>query len=43
VPVAVATAVPAGPGAALVIVSPGGYRVEGLDLGTATALLRALG
>ena len=41
VPVAVAT--PAGPGAVLVVVSPGGYRVEGLDLATATALLRALG
>jgi hypothetical protein len=29
--------------AALSIVSPGGYRVAGLDLATATALLRALG
>jgi len=29
--------------AALVVVSPGGYRVEGLDLATATVLLRALG
>jgi len=43
VPVAVATPAPEGPGAALVVVSPGGYRVEGLDLATATALLRALG
>ena len=43
VPVAVATPAPAGPGPALVVVSPGGYRVEGLDLPTATALLRALG
>ena len=45
VPVAVAVATPAPeePGAALVVVSPGGYRVEGLDLATATALLRALG
>src|SRR2546422_10161674 len=43
VPVAVATPAPAGPRAALVVVSPGGYRVEGLDLATATALLRALG
>jgi hypothetical protein len=42
VPVAVVAA-PAGPPAALVVVSPGGYRVEGLDLPTATALLRALG
>jgi len=41
--VAVATPAPAGPGPALVVVSPGGYRVEGLDLPTATALLRALG
>ena len=42
VPVAVAApaAVPAAP---LVVVSPGGYRVEGLDLATAGALLRALG
>jgi len=31
------------PTAALVVVSPSGYRVEGLDLATATALLRALG
>jgi hypothetical protein len=29
--------------AAVVVVSPGGYRVEGLDLATATGLLRALG
>jgi len=43
VPVAVAVATPEGPGPALVVVSPGGYRVEGLDLPTATALLRALG
>jgi hypothetical protein len=27
----------------LVVVSPGGYRVEGLDLASASALLRALG
>ena len=41
VPVTVAAAeVPA---AALVVVSPGGYRVEGLDVATASALLRALG
>jgi hypothetical protein len=40
VPVAVA---PEEPTAALVIVSPGGYRVEGLDLRTTSALLRALG
>ena len=40
VPVAVAPEIPAG---ALVVVSPGGYRVEGLDLPTASALLRALG
>jgi len=38
VPVAVAM-----PAATLVVVSPGGYRVEGLDLPTASALLRALG
>jgi transposase len=31
------------PPPALVVVSPGGYRVEGLDLPTASALLRALG
>jgi len=43
VPVAVATPAPEEPGAALVVVSPGGYRVEGLDLPTMTALLRALG
>jgi hypothetical protein len=47
VPVAVAApagvAPPAVPAAALVVVSPGGYRVEGLDLATASALLRALG
>jgi hypothetical protein len=42
VPVAV-TAAPEGPTPALIIVSPGGYRVEGLDLSSATALLRALG
>ena len=41
VPVAVAT--PAVPAPPLVVVSPGGYRVEGLDLATASALLRALG
>src|SRR2546425_11029915 len=29
--------------AALVVLSPGGYRVEGLDLPTAITLLRALG
>ena len=39
-PVAVAPEIPAG---TLVVVSPGGYRVEGLDLPTASALLRALG
>ena len=44
VPVDVAIAAPAGPAVtALVVVSPGGYRVEGLDLATASALLRALG
>jgi hypothetical protein len=42
VPVEVVAA-PAGPTAVLVVVSPGGYRVEGLDLPTASALLRALG
>lgn len=42
VPVEVA-AVPAVSPPALVVVSPGGYRVEGLDLATASALLRALG
>jgi hypothetical protein len=42
-PVAVAPLAPEIPGAALVVVSPGGYRVEGLDVPTATALLRALG
>jgi hypothetical protein len=31
------------PTPALVVVSPGGYRVEGLDLATASALLRTLG
>jgi hypothetical protein len=31
------------PAAAMVIVSPRGYRVEGLDLTTVTAVLRALG
>ena len=41
VPVAV-TAAPEVGTAALVVVSPGGYRVEGLDLASATALLRAL-
>src|SRR5213593_1671140 len=40
-PTAVATSVV--PPAALVVVSPGGYRVEGLDLATVSALLRALG
>ena len=39
----VAVAAPDGPASPLVVVSPGGYRVEGLDLATATALLRALG
>jgi hypothetical protein len=34
---------PAVPPAALVVVAPGGYRVEGLDVATASALLRALG
>jgi hypothetical protein len=29
--------------ASLVVVSPRGYRLEGLDLATATALLRSLG
>ena len=29
--------------AALVVVSPGGYRVEGLDVATVSALLRTLG
>ena len=42
VPVAV-TVAPEVPAAALRVVSPGGYRVEGLDLASATALLRALG
>jgi hypothetical protein len=42
VPVTVAAA-PAAPPSALVVVSPGGYRVEGLDVPTASALLRALG
>jgi hypothetical protein len=31
------------PSPSFVVVSPGGYRVEGLDLPTASALLRALG
>ena len=39
----VRVAVTAAPVAPLVVVSPGGYRVEGLDLATATTLLRALG
>jgi len=43
VPVEVATPAPEVHAAALVVVSPGGYRVEGLDLPTATALLRVLG
>ena len=47
VPVAVTAstgvATPVVPPAALVVVSPGGYRVEGLDLTTVSALLRALG
>jgi hypothetical protein len=34
---------PAEPAGALVVVSPGGYRVEGLDLATTSALLRTLG
>jgi len=42
VPVAV-TAPAGGLAAPLVVVSPGGYRVEGLDVATASALLRALG
>jgi hypothetical protein len=42
VPVAVAATAPV-PSAPLVVVSPGGYRVEGLDLATLSALLRALG
>jgi hypothetical protein len=41
--VRVAVTSPAVPAAALVVVSPGGYRVEGLDLATASALLRAVG
>ena len=43
VEVAVVGPAPEGPVPALVVRSPGGYRVEGLDLATATALLRALG
>ena len=43
VPVAVAAHAPEPPAAPVVVVSPSGYRVEGLDLATATALLRALG
>jgi len=43
VPVEVAPRAPEVPVAALVVVTPGGYRVEGLDLATASALLRALG
>lgn len=43
VPVAVAAPMPEQPPPPLVVLSPGGYRVEGLDLVTATALLRALG
>jgi hypothetical protein len=42
VPVALAATAPV-PSVPLLIVSPGGYRVEGLDLATASALLRALG
>jgi hypothetical protein len=42
VPVRLAAA-PTGPASTLVLVSPSGYRVEGLDLATASALLRALG
>ena len=42
VPVEVAATVTMAP-MPLVVVSPGGYRVEGLDLATASALLRALG
>jgi hypothetical protein len=41
VPVTVAASAP--PASALVVVSPGGYRVEGLDVPTVSALLRALG
>ena len=40
-PVEVAATAPM-PSGALVVVSPGGYRVEGLDFATASALLRAL-
>jgi len=43
VPVAVAAPAATVPAPPLVVVSPGGYRVEGLDLPTAAALLRALG
>ena len=45
VPVAVAARAPEPEPLApsVVVVSPSGYRVEGLDLATATALLRALG
>ena len=43
VAVAVAAPAPTAPAPPLVVVSPGGYRVEGLDLPTATTLLRALG
>jgi hypothetical protein len=42
VPVTVAAASTASP-PALVVVSPGGFRVEGLDVPTVSALLRALG
>ena len=43
VPVAVAVRPRDVPAPPLAVVSPGGYRVEGLDLATATTLLRALG
>ena len=43
VPVAVTARAPESVAPRLVVVSPGGYRVEGLDLSTVTALLRALG
>jgi len=43
VPVAVAAPAPEVAARGLVIVSPGGFRLGGVDLPTATALLRALG
>jgi hypothetical protein len=42
-PVAVTALVPAARGAGLSVVSPGGYRVEGLSVEDAARLLRALG